>query len=154
MERLARLAERRARWVVTVAAVLFIVSAALGAGVASRLDPFGVDDPATESVIADERLEEAGFRETSVVVLVEEADPRSREGRERIAAITRTLGHDSEVAAVTSFLSTGARDFISRDGDSSPPTTGGARTRQSGSPSRWQRSRASWSAGPHSRSVR
>jgi RND superfamily putative drug exporter len=116
-ERLARLAERRARWVVIVAAVFFAISAALGAGVADRLDPFGVDDPATESVIAEQRLEDAGFRETSVVVLVESVDPRAREGRERIAAITRKLEHDPDVASVTSFLSTGARDFISRDGD-------------------------------------
>jgi uncharacterized membrane protein YdfJ with MMPL/SSD domain len=118
MERLARLAERRARWVVTVAAGFFVLSAALGAGVASRLDPFGVDDPATESVVAEERLEEAGFRETSVVVLVEGADPRAREGRERIAAITRMLERDPDVASVTSFLTTGTRDFVSRDRDS------------------------------------
>src|SRR5436309_5364320 len=69
VERLARLVERRARSVVSVAAVFFAVSAALGAGVASRLDPFGVDDSATESVIADQRLEDAGFREPLVVVL-------------------------------------------------------------------------------------
>src|SRR5215207_7741843 len=118
MERLARLIERRARLVVLVAATFFALSAALGAGVSSRLDPFGVDDPATESVIADRRLEEAGFRETSVVVLVD-ADPRTREGRERIAAITRELEQDPNVASVTGYLSTGARDFISRDGDAS-----------------------------------
>src|ERR671937_65301 len=117
MERLAHLIERRARLIVLGAAVLFAVSAALGAGVASRLDPFGVDDPATESVIADERLENAGFRETGVVVLVEGIDPRSPQGRGRIAAITRQLEGDPDVASVASFLTTGARDFISRDGD-------------------------------------
>ena len=39
-----------------------IVAGALGAGVASRLDPYGADDPATESVQADERLEDAGYQ--------------------------------------------------------------------------------------------
>jgi uncharacterized membrane protein YdfJ with MMPL/SSD domain len=115
-ERLARLVERRARWVAIVATVFFAFSAALGAGVADRLDPFGVDDPATESVIADQRLEDAGFRETSVVVLVE-VDPRSAQGRERIAAITRRLERDPDVGSVTSFLTTGARDLISRGGE-------------------------------------
>jgi uncharacterized membrane protein YdfJ with MMPL/SSD domain len=117
MERLARLVDRRARWLVIVAAVFFAVSAALGAGVADRLDPFGVDDPATESVIADQRLEGAGFRETGVVVLAQGVDPRSPEGRERTAAITRELERDPDVSSVTSFLTSGGRDFISRDGD-------------------------------------
>src|SRR5919109_3980760 len=116
-ERLAGLVEHRARWVVIAAAVLFVVAGAFGASVADRLDPFGVDDPATESVIADQRLEHTGFRETSVVVLVEGADPRSARGHERIAAITRRLERNPDVASVTGFLTTGARDFISRDGD-------------------------------------
>ncbi len=117
MERLARLIERRARLVVLVAATFFALSAALGAGVASRLDPFGVDDPATESVIADQRLEDAGFRETSLVVLVEGVDPRAADGRARIAAISRKLERDHGVASLSSFITTGSADFISRDGD-------------------------------------
>jgi uncharacterized membrane protein YdfJ with MMPL/SSD domain len=117
MERLARLIERRARLVVIGAAVLFALSAALGAGVASRLDPFGVDDPATESVIADERLEDAGFRETSLVVLVEGVDPRAADGRARITAISRKLERDRDVASISSFITTGSADFISHDGD-------------------------------------
>jgi RND superfamily putative drug exporter len=116
-ERLAGLVERRARWVAIGAAVFFAFSAALGAGVADRLDPFGVDDPATESVIAEQRLEDAGFRETGVVVLVQSVDPRAPQGRGRIGAITRELEHDPDVASVTSYLSTGARDLISHDGD-------------------------------------
>jgi uncharacterized membrane protein YdfJ with MMPL/SSD domain len=117
MERLALLVERRARLVVTAAAVFFVVSVALGAGAASRLDPFGADDPATESVVADQHLDEAGFRETSVVVLVDGVDARAPEGRTRIAALTHKVERDRDVTSVTSFLSTGARDFISRDGD-------------------------------------
>src|SRR5918994_2061018 len=107
MERLAQLVDRRARLVVIGAALFFVLSAALGAGVASRLDPFGVDDPATESVTADERLEDSGFRETSLVVLVEGVDPRAADGRARIAAISRKLERDSDVASVSSFITTG-----------------------------------------------
>jgi uncharacterized membrane protein YdfJ with MMPL/SSD domain len=118
MERLARLVQLHARSLVIATVLFFSASAGLGAGVAGRLDPFGVDDPATESAIADQRLEEAGFRETSVVALVH-GDPRSREARERIAAITRELEQDTDVASVTSYLSTGAHDFLSRDGGAS-----------------------------------
>src|ERR671915_106491 len=80
MDRLARLADRRARRVLAIAALFFVVAGALGAGVADRLDPYGADDPDTESVIAAERLEGAGFRETGVVVLVDGADVRSPRG--------------------------------------------------------------------------
>jgi uncharacterized membrane protein YdfJ with MMPL/SSD domain len=117
LERLARLADRRARRVLIFAAVFFVVAGALGAGVAERLDPFGADDPDTESVIADERLEGAGFRESGVVVLIEGVDVRSSSGRERIEGISRELESDPDVASVSSFLTTGSRDFLSRDGD-------------------------------------
>jgi RND superfamily putative drug exporter len=118
MERLARLVDRRARLVLISAAVLFVVAGVLGAGVAKRLDPFGADDPNTQSVIADQRLEDAGFRETGVVVLAKRTDVRSRQGRERIATIVGELERDRDVASVSSFLSTRSQDFISRDGDS------------------------------------
>jgi uncharacterized membrane protein YdfJ with MMPL/SSD domain len=115
---LARLVDRRAKRVVIIAAMLFAGAAALGAGVAQRLDPFGADDPGTESVVADNRLEEAGFRETGVVVLVEGVDVRTNVGRERIETLTRELAADADVTRVSSVLTTGSRDFISRDGSS------------------------------------
>jgi uncharacterized membrane protein YdfJ with MMPL/SSD domain len=118
MERLARVVQRRARRVVVLAAILFVIAGAFGAGVADRLDPYGADDPDTESVIADQRLEDAGFRETDVVVLVEGVDVRSPQGRERMEAVTHRLEADPDVASVSSFLSTGSHDFISHDGRS------------------------------------
>jgi uncharacterized membrane protein YdfJ with MMPL/SSD domain len=118
MEWLARIADRRARRVLIMAAVFFVIAGALGAGVADRLDPFGDDDPDTESVIGDERLEEAGFSETGVVVLIDGTDMASSEDRTRVGDITAALEADPDVAAVSSFLTTGSRDFISRDGDS------------------------------------
>jgi uncharacterized membrane protein YdfJ with MMPL/SSD domain len=113
---LAGLAERQARRVVIFAALFFVVAAALGAGVASRLDPYGADDPSTESAIADQRLEDAGFREAGMVVLVEGVDVRSREGRARVEAIGRRVEKDGDVAAVSSFLNMRSSDVISRDG--------------------------------------
>jgi hypothetical protein len=59
-ERLALLAERRGSRVVIAAVVVSIAAGVLGAGVADRLDPYGADDPATESVKGADRLEQAG----------------------------------------------------------------------------------------------
>ena len=47
---LANLATRRSRTVVVAAVLASVLAGALGGGVASRLDPYGADDPATESV--------------------------------------------------------------------------------------------------------
>jgi RND superfamily putative drug exporter len=116
IERLAGLADRRAKRVVVLGVVLFALAGALGAGVAKRLDPFGADDPATESVIADQHLEHAGYRDIGVVVLVRGVDARAAQGRVRVEAIARRLQGDRDVASVASFLSTGSRDLISRDG--------------------------------------
>jgi uncharacterized membrane protein YdfJ with MMPL/SSD domain len=118
LERLALLAHRRARTVAIAAVVVSIAAAALGAGVADRLDPYGADDPATESVKAADRLKEAGYRETGVVVLVRDVDVRSAAGRDRIEALTERLRRDEDVAGVASYLTTRAGDFVSRDGRS------------------------------------
>ena len=118
MERLAELAQRRGRRVVIIAAIFFLVAGALGAGVADRLDPYGADDPDTESVRADERLESAGFRETGVVILIEDVDVRSAEGRERVGAIADELAANPDVAEVSSFVNTRSPDFVSSDGNS------------------------------------
>ena len=117
-EWLAQLAERRGRRVVIVAVVLAIAAGALGAGVADRLDPYGADDPATESVKAAEQLERAGYRETGVVVLVDVVDVDSAAGRERIEALTERIRADEDVARVASFYTTDSRAFVSRDGSS------------------------------------
>ena len=101
MKRLAELAQRRGRRVVIVAAIFFVGAGALGAGVADRLDPYGADDPDTESVRADERLEAAGFRDTGVVVLLEDVDVRSAAGRRRVAAATMARHAQHQPRAVT-----------------------------------------------------
>jgi uncharacterized membrane protein YdfJ with MMPL/SSD domain len=117
-ERLALLAERRGRPVVIAAVVVAIAAGALGAGVADRLDPYGADDPATESVQASDRLQDAGYRETGVVVLVRHVKVDSAAGRARVQALTERISADSDVARVDSFYSTRSRDFVSRDGAS------------------------------------
>jgi uncharacterized membrane protein YdfJ with MMPL/SSD domain len=75
----------------------------------------------------------AGFRGTAVVVLIEGVDARSSNGGARVETIAREVAQDRDVASVSSFLNTGSRDFVSRDGDSTylavalEPTDDGAR---------------------------
>jgi uncharacterized membrane protein YdfJ with MMPL/SSD domain len=114
---LASLATRRRRAVVLFSVIVFIVAGVLGAGVADRLGPYGADDPDTESVMADNRLEAAGYNETGAVVLIENVDVDSSAGRERVQHLARGIAGDDEVAEVASFYTTGSRDFVSRDGD-------------------------------------
>src|SRR4051812_30730850 len=70
---LARLANGRAKRVGLLAVVFFLVAAAVGGSVADRLDPYGADDPSTETVQAQERLEDAGLRVPAVIAVVENA---------------------------------------------------------------------------------
>jgi uncharacterized membrane protein YdfJ with MMPL/SSD domain len=117
LDRLARLADRRGRRVVVLCVVFFAAAGALGAGVADRLDPYGADDPDTESVQAQNRLEAAGYRDTGVVVLIEDVDVKSAAGQERVEGIADRVAKDPAVQKVSGYLDTGSRDFISEDGN-------------------------------------
>ena len=77
---LASLAQRHGKRTVIFAAVFFVVAGALGGGVASKLAPYGDDDPATESVKAADRLEADGYRDPSVIVLFQNTSPTSKRG--------------------------------------------------------------------------
>src|SRR4051794_12711731 len=114
LDRLALFVHARARAIAILAAVAFVAAAALGAGVSSRLVPYDATDPGTQSAIADQRLERAGYFGTDLVVLVRGVDPRS----DRVAAIARTVASDPGVVRVADFASTHSRDFVSRDGRS------------------------------------
>jgi RND superfamily putative drug exporter len=117
LDRLASLAQRRGRLVVTGAVVIFGVAGVLGSSVADHLDPYGNDDPDTESVIATDRLEAAGFRDASVVVLLKEAPVGEAAGRQRIEEVTSELKGDPDVAEVHGYLDTKSPDFLSQDGN-------------------------------------
>ena len=89
IDRLARLADGHARRALIVAAIFFVVAGALGAGVADRLDPYGADDPSTESVNADERsATPATARPAWSCCVTASTRPRAA-GRERVAALAR-----------------------------------------------------------------
>ena len=113
---LASFAQRRGKRTVIFAAVFFVVAGALGGGVASKLAPYGDDDPATESVKATDRLEADGYRDPSVIVLFQNTSPTSPAGQQRIQQVERQLRADPDVARVTGYLDTQSRDFVSSDG--------------------------------------
>ncbi len=133
---LARLAENRGKWVVVMAVVFFGVAGAIGGSVADKLDPYGADDPDTESIIASERLEEAGYRNASVIVLIEDVDVTQPGGEARVREVTAArCSEDPDVAS--------ARSASSRRA----PATSSPRTR---TPPTWR----SASSPPRTRSCR
>jgi RND superfamily putative drug exporter len=115
---LAELARRRARTVVVVAVLFALLAAALGGSVAKRLDPYGAEDPSTESVKAQNQLQEAGYRFPSVVALVEGAPVAKAATRARVEALERSVRRDPRVDAVVGYYDTGSRAFVSEDGSS------------------------------------
>jgi len=115
---LARLADSRGKLVAGLAILFFLVAGAIGGGVADKLDPYGADDPSTETAKAAKQLQKAGHRDTGVVVLLEGASPDSSAGARRAARVEADLAADPDVASVTGYAKTRQRDFVSRDGDS------------------------------------
>ena len=105
---LASLAQRHGKRTVIFAAVFFVIAAALGGGVASKLAPYGADDPATESVKAADRLKADGYRDPGVIVLFQNTSPTSQAGRQRIQGIEQKLRANPDVAQVTGYLETRA----------------------------------------------
>lgn len=117
LEALASLAFRRAKLIVAFSVGFFAFAGVVGSGVADRLDPYGSDDPGTESFQGTQRLEEAGYREPAVVILVGGIHPTSTRGRERVGRLAHRVSSDHDVAAVAGFHTRGSRMFLSRDGD-------------------------------------
>lgn len=112
---LARLADRRAKRVGLMAIVFFVLAGILGGGVAQRLDPYGADDPATESAKANDLLDAAGHEPVSVLVMID-ADPRTAAGQKRVAGVAKRVRANPDVIDVLGFRETKNPDFVSSDG--------------------------------------
>ena len=115
---LARLADRRSRRVGLLAIAFFLLAGMLGGSVAERLDPYGADDPATETVQARKALQAAGHRAPGAIVVIRDAPVAGAAGRARVAAVARQIEAMPDVQSVSGFLNTRSRDFVSNDGDS------------------------------------
>jgi uncharacterized membrane protein YdfJ with MMPL/SSD domain len=115
---LARLADGHARRVALIALAFFLLAATIGGSVASRLDPYGADDPSTETVVARERLQDAGLRVPAVIGVVEHAPVAKPSSRARVEALENQVRERSDVAAVTGYYDTRSPAFVSHEGDS------------------------------------
>jgi uncharacterized membrane protein YdfJ with MMPL/SSD domain len=115
---LARLANGSARRVALFALAFFILAGALGGSVASRLDPYGADDPATETVQAMDRLEQAGLRVPAVVAVLEDAPVAAPATRRRVEALENEVRRRGDVASVSGYYDTHSPAFVSRDRNS------------------------------------
>jgi RND superfamily putative drug exporter len=116
---LARLADGHARRIGLLAIAFFLIAAAVGGSVANRLNPYGADDPATETVKAREQLQDAGLRFPAVVAVVEDAPVAKTSSRARVEALERSVRRRADVASVAGYYDTRSPAFVSRDGDSS-----------------------------------
>lgn len=116
-DRLAGFAERRRRLIVIGAAAFSIFAGAIGGGVADLLQGYGAEDPDTESVIADERLEDAGYRGIGAIVLISGIDLRDRADAARVEELSRSIAAQPDVQSVRGFLDTDSPEFISDDRD-------------------------------------
>ena len=114
---LSRLADGHARRVGLIAIAFFVLAGVLGGSVASHLAPYGNDDPATESVRANDLLESHGYRPTDVVVLVRGGRVGEPRFAARVKRIERRLEARRDVASVSGYYDTGSRAFVSRRGD-------------------------------------
>ncbi len=113
---LARLADGRGKLVVGLAILFFLVAGAVGGGVADKLDPYGADDSNTETVKAAKQLQDAGHRDTSVVVLIENGSPDNPRNALRVAGIQKKLEANRDVESVNGVDSTRQLDFVAEDG--------------------------------------
>ena len=116
---LARFADGKARRIGIAAVLFFLVAAAIGGSVANRLDPYGADDPATETVKAKEQLEGAGLRVPAVFAVVEGAPIAKASSRARVEALERSVRRRADVKSVSGYYDTRSPVFVSRDHRSS-----------------------------------
>jgi RND superfamily putative drug exporter len=112
---LAHFADGRARRIGIVAILFFVLAAALGGSVASRLAPYGADDPATETVKAKERLEHAGLRPPAVIAVVHDAPVSAPATRARVEALERSVRRRADVKSVIGYYETHSPVFVSHD---------------------------------------
>jgi Predicted drug exporters of the RND superfamily len=115
---LSRLADGNARRIGFLAIAFFLLAGALGGSVAKRLDPYGADDPATETVKAKEELRAAGLRVPAVIAVVKNAPVAKPATRARVEGLERQLRRRGDVQSVTGYYDTHSPAFVSHDRDS------------------------------------
>jgi len=112
---LARFADGNARRIGIFAILFFLLAGAVGGSVADRLDPYGADDPATETVEARESLQAAGLRPPAVIAVVEDAPIADAATRARVLKLERSVEGRDDVKSVSGYYDTRSPAFVSKD---------------------------------------
>jgi uncharacterized membrane protein YdfJ with MMPL/SSD domain len=109
--RLADLASRRSRRVVAIAVVLAVVAGAIGGNVASRLGPYGADDPASDSYKTTTAIKNATGLEAQarIIVLVSDQSPS------RVQHVASIVGSDRGIGRVATYYTTHDPAMLSKD---------------------------------------
>ncbi|HEX2232429.1 MAG TPA: MMPL family transporter [Thermoleophilaceae bacterium] len=116
---LADHAHRRPKLIVAATVLAALAAGALGGSVADRMGPYEADDPATDTIKAEELIARSGVNPgTDLVVLLRtEGGVRSAAGAAAVQRLAADLQRDRAVGRVLTYRE-GGRDLVSRDGRS------------------------------------
>jgi uncharacterized membrane protein YdfJ with MMPL/SSD domain len=118
LTRLAGFIYPHRRVVLYVTVVGAVIAGVFGSSVANHLSPYGANDPATQSVQATNRFQNATNREIDpgVVALVTVGNVHAATAQNRVEQVTAQLRHGPDVASVLSYYRTHDPAMVSRDG--------------------------------------
>jgi uncharacterized membrane protein YdfJ with MMPL/SSD domain len=119
--RLAKFVYSCRRPVMFVAVVATALAAAFGLSVEKQMNPYGATDPASQSVQAEHRFEEAAGRkiEPGIVAIVDSGAVDGLAARQRVGQVVAQLRREPDVASVASYYGTHDPAMVSRDRRSS-----------------------------------
>jgi uncharacterized membrane protein YdfJ with MMPL/SSD domain len=117
LQRLATFLHAHGRRVLIGAAICAVVAGVAGAGVSNSLWPYSADDPASQSVKAQNRFEASTGRQidAGVVALVRSGTVGTAAARQRVEQVAGDLRAQPDVAQVQSFYTTHDPAMVSRD---------------------------------------
>jgi RND superfamily putative drug exporter len=117
LTRIAALVSRNPRRVLLLAAVCAIVAGAFGLGVSNNLWPYSANDPATQSVRAEGRVEAATGRQIDpgIVALVNSGDVARGSARRRVDEVAAEIRAQPDVAEVQSYYTTRNPAMVAHD---------------------------------------
>ena len=120
LERVGGLVTRRPRRVVAVAAVVGLLALAFGSRVAEALEPFGFDDPGSESERGETFLEQKTDVNPNIalvaIVRTRGDVPTSGVAREAVRRVAATIARDPAVARTVTYETTRDPAFVSKTG--------------------------------------
>jgi uncharacterized membrane protein YdfJ with MMPL/SSD domain len=120
LSNLASFIHANRRRVLLVAVLASAVAGAFGFSVANHMSPYGAEDPATQSVQATNRFEDAAHRkiDPGIVAIVSAGEIHGSAARQRVEQVAGELLAEPDIASTFSFYDTHDRAMVSRDGRS------------------------------------